>query len=202
MSQLKWIVTIIFSTFCFAALAQKSPIMNENKSVVIKYDFSLDKCLKESTADLHPITKWTLYLEGDVNLELLGEKDKIVIPGITKTDITFAHEEFSTLSFLKTPLGKWYTLELSIEQIHKIREQFEKLDQLAIKKTSFDISSLTLKSFDNKESLIVNKYELEHYKIFVMLKKYPIPREITPRDNEYFQLVMRIDRKDIGVSKA
>lgn len=63
--------------------------------------------------------------------------------------------------------------------------------------TSFDLSCLTLKYFENKKALVVNKYELEHYKVFVILKKYTVPKEIIPRDNEYFQVTMRIDKKDI-----
>src|ERR1700679_2411330 len=108
MSLLKQIITIACMILCFTALAKKSPTeMNENKTVVIRYDYSLERCLKESTADLHRVTNWTLYLEGNVNLKLLGEKDEIFIPGITTTDITFTHGEFSNVSLLMTPLDKW-----------------------------------------------------------------------------------------------
>ena len=179
--------------FCFAAFADNGACnKNEAKTLVLKYDDSIEGFLKASTALLHRNTPAHLHLRGDVGVTLLGEKKEIFIPEIKESFLFFFNNTFSSAEFHLSATNQWFTLETSIKQIQEMKSILSHLSQLAINEEAFDISQLTKKCLDKQQRVAINIYQLKHYKIVFILKKFNIPREIIPHEGDYFQLYFRV----------
>jgi hypothetical protein len=175
--------------------AKESESNMNQKEIVIKYDYSPEESLKASTPDLHRVTKNILYLKGQITLRLLEEDSDISISGITESKLIFYKNKFQSASFHVTSLGHWYTLEDSIKKILEIRRDLSKILRIVEHENIFDLSNLSNKKFDNKNNIVIDSYDLNNYRIFLVLKKFYFPKEAFPRSQDHFQLELIIDAK-------
>lgn len=195
MSHAKALVAIILITFCFTAVAKlNEPNMNDKKILVIGYDYHKERVLKESTAKLHQNSETTFHGQGDVSVEILGEKNKIVIPGISESFLLFKNN-FSSVELYLLPTNRWLTLDYALKKIQEMNESLDKISPLSLKTEAFDINKLTAKHFEESIGEVIREYDLQHYKVFFIIKKLTTPKEIQPRDQDYFQLIVRVDNK-------
>ena len=91
MSHAKAIIAIILMTVNFGVLAEQSrPDMNDKKTLVISYDYPSEKVLKDSTTKLHRNSEFTFHGDDrDVDVILLGEKKRTIIPDINESFLLF-----------------------------------------------------------------------------------------------------------------
>lgn len=196
MSHAKTIVAIILMTVGFGVLAEQSgPDMNDKKTLVISYDYTSEKVLKESTAKLHRNSEFTFHgADKNVDVILLGEKGKTIIPDINESFLLF-DKNFQSVRLYLQPTGHWTLLSTSKDQINKMKEKLKPIKDLSTNTFELDIDKLNDKFFENEISELISEYELEHYKIFFIIKKLNTPKEIHPRDQDYFQLLIRVENK-------
>ena len=189
---LKTIFPILLLTVSFSIFAKNETKMNE-KTIVIKYDNSLKQLLQTSTAKIHINTKFSLHNIEDVNITILGETIEIFIPGIKESFLFISDDKFNSGIFHLSPNSKWYSFEIIKKQAIDIRPILAKIRSVALSHNGIAINNLSEEYFTNKEIIILDSYQLENYKIFFIMKKFPVPKNVIPRDHDYFQLYFRIE---------
>lgn len=194
MSHGKAIISIFLMCFSLGVLAtQSEPDMNDKKTLVISHDYSADRVLKESTTKLVKNSDDAFHgKEKDVNVILLGEKQKIIIPGISETFLSF-HNNLRSVTLYLLPIGHWSTLKTSIAQLKQIQIELQPLKSIAINTKEFDLSKLNEETFKDNSAEAISVYNLEHSKVVLILRKLNTPKEIHPRDQDYFQVEIAID---------
>jgi hypothetical protein len=173
--------------------AQGVPNMPENKTFVIKYDDTVERFLKASTAvPYQTIPNCSFHLRGNVQVTILGENKNIVIPDINESFFLFTWDQFREAKLYLAPTNYWRKLDTCIKIIDEMQGILSQMSQLAIREETFDRKLLTDAYFEKKDGAVIKLYELEHYKILFILKKFHVPPEIIPHEGNYFQLYFRI----------
>lgn len=192
------LAVLLLMGFGFGVFAgQSNTNMNNKKTLVLSYEFPSETVIKESTATLVKNSANSFHVkEKDVDVVLLGEKEKIVIPGIAETFLFF-DKNFLTATLYVLPVTNWSTLETSIAQIKKVKFDLASLRKISKIEKEIDLNKINEEYFKDKASQTICIYELEHSKVILVLKKLDTPKEIHPRDQDYFQLAVRIDSNKI-----
>lgn len=197
MARFKKLIAIILATLCVLAFAnQGDPNMESNETLVISYEYPIERIVKESSTKLHQNSKYTFHCQGNFDVVILGEKQKIVIPGMQECFIVF-YKNYQTTKLYFEPTNYWLTFPKLIEHIRQIKETLSPIKKISLKTYEFDLNKLTAKHFENEEAELISQYELEHYKIFFVAKKLMTPKEIHPREHDLFQLTLRVETKKI-----
>lgn len=195
MSHIRAIVAIILMAVSFGVLAQQSgPDMNDKKILVIKYDYPKEEVVKESTAKLHETNKYSFHGEGKFDVVLLGERQKVTIPEMSESFLFF-DKNFVSVKLHLLPTSDWSSLNNSIVQINQMKRKLQPIKEIAITTEEFDMNKLTPEYLGKELGAIISEYELEHYRILFMIKKLNTPKEIHPRDQDYYQLTIKVDNK-------
>ncbi|MBS0288150.1 MAG: hypothetical protein JSR17_12700 [Proteobacteria bacterium] len=196
MHKFKKIVAILITTFCFSALANQSePNMDSKKTLVLSYEYSPEMVLSESSIKLHKNSEYSYHGQGKFDVVILGEKQKIVIPAMEESFLFF-DKSFKEVKLYFRPTNHWLTLPKLIEKINQTKEALKPIKDLAIHSDEFDLNKLTPEHFENEESELISKYELQHYTVFFSVIKLTTPKEIHPREQDAFQLKLRVESRE------
>lgn len=197
MPQLKKLLASVLMSLCFTAFANQGGAgMEAPKTLVLGYDYPSERTLKESTSKLHQNSNYTFHgNEKNVEVVLLGEKEKVIIPEINESFLHF-DKNLVSASLHLLPAGHYLSLTPAIEKIKETREKLAPLKAISLNSKEFDLDKLNDEYFASRPAELLGMYELDHTKIFFVMKKLDTPKEIHPRDKDYFQLIIRIDNKN------
>jgi hypothetical protein len=162
------------------AIAQKK-ISKSNGDIVLKYDYSPEQFIKASSVEMFRDYTDGFHKRGSFNVIFLGEKKQILFPDIKEIYVNFFNKKFCSLELFFYEDNKWKNFERITEEINKKREQFKELESLALKKEGLNLHLLSPEFMRAREGIIINQYDLEHYSVFLVLKKFNIYEEIYPR---------------------
>ena len=144
---------------------------------------------------MHQNSKYSFHgSEKNVEVVLLGEKEKVIIPEINESFLLFDKNLVSANLHLLPP-GHYLSMTPAIEKIKETREKLAPLKTISLNIEEFDLDKLNDAYFASRPAELLGLYELDHTKVFFVMKKLDTPKEIHPRDKEYFQLIIRIDNK-------
>lgn len=195
-------LSLFLPVFSFNAQANHSQFKEPQNIIVLKHNYSLEDCLDSSIAHFHKVTTNLLYLQDEATLKLLEDNAVITIPNMAQSSLVFQKNKFRSANFQPVSLEHGTSLDLTVKKIIEIRESLQPINHLAIVQSRCNLSNLTARNLEKKNSIITDSYELENYRIELVLKKISSTRELHPQKQDNFQLELIVDAKDKATSHA
>lgn len=192
MSWSKIMFFIAVGIFAISAVAYTQIIVPTTQKISLHYEYPAHKLLKSANAYVYEKNNVVLNFQNDLDLILLGEKHKMVIPQLSAAKFYFT-EHFQSAELFVLPICQWITLDTILEQIDHRKALFENIKQHAIAVEEGELQHFTEAYFKNKEWALISKYTLEHYTITFGLKKLNSTEFPQLRAQDYFQMLITIE---------
>lgn len=138
--------------------------------------------------------KNVFHTQEDLNIVLLGEKHKIYLPTVSETKLYFT-KYFDSAELYILPACQWVTLEVALEQMLPVQRSLHNLKQIPVMTKECNTQEWNEIYFKDKEAALISQYTFNHYMVSFYIKKFNTEQKIYALDQDYFQLVINVDKK-------